>query len=105
MRTPESFCRRACPIKAKGHCDPEKCYIVPIDDLAVQKSLDKFPLELKVRMMQDNSMAFVRCHEYVWVTFKDADVYESGQKKIASVGLPSYVEFESESNRDMGYHG
>ena len=96
--TPDIYCKRRCPIKEIGKCNPKICRIVPSEDIAVQKAFDSFPLELKRHILKDKNLVFIKCGKTIWATMKEGKLRNDAEKWRILFGLPSYITIEEDKS-------
>ena len=81
------YCKRPCPIKELGKCDPESCKVLPVDDPLAQKVFFIFPDAVKSYL--EKHCVVISCGGEEWATLKDDREYEEREAERKRRGWPA----------------
>lgn len=55
---------------------------------------------MKLHLLKDKNMVFIKCGETVWMTMKDGKIRDKADKWRKSYGLPPYLTIEDDKSMD-----
>lgn len=94
--TEERYCKRGCPIKEKGFCEPKKCHSVSPESPLARKALDALPLEFAQYIRSES--VFLECNGLLWITLRSDDAWERAELIRVAKKIPRAVQIKVDDN-------